>query len=328
MSDAPLPLERYTAETHMSSLEGLVDRYEHEDEPIHYKKAATDVSESTASSCLRYFSDIGLIEAEKQGVYLPSNAVIDFFTKVRESRESAVQEIYSDLQNDPIFKEATFHIDDNGIELSELAEKTAGGLDINKDKIPQIERAIEIFEELEALIINEGGLVFLNDMEAGGASTGDQSDTPPTDGIEQPTESAGIPDPESIDPDELELSPTRGDPESIHEICQVLRSGGTWTSEELEEDTNFASRTLRGHLRYGEELGFVERAEEGISNTQPGFDLGFEEEFTEKTEKLFLQGVLKSEFYVTLLQRCLDRAEATEEGVVITSRHCDPSLVV
>lgn len=326
MSDAPLPLERYTAETHMSSLEGLVDRYEHEDEPIHYKKAATDVSETTSSSCLRYFNDIGLIEAEKQGVYVPSNSVVDFFTKVRESRESAVQEIYTDLQDDPILKEARFHIDEDGMELSELAEKTAGGLNINKDNIPQIERAIEIFEELEAFTIDEGGLVFLNDMEVGDASTGDQSDTPSTDGTEQPTENEGIPNPESIDPDELELSPTRGDPESIYEICQVLRSGGTWTLQELEDDTNFASRTLRGHLRYGEELGFVERAEEGISNTQLGFDLGFEEEFNEKTEKLFLQGVFKSEFYVTLLQRCLGRAEATEEGVVITSRHCEHEI--
>ena len=326
MSDAPLPLDRFTAETHMESLDGLVARYEHEDEPIHYKKAASDVSEATSSSCLRYFNEIGLIEAEKQGVYVPSDAVIDFFTKVRESRESAVQEIYSCLRKDPIFKEATFHIDDDDIELRELAEKTAGGLDINKDAIPQIERAIEIFEELEVLAIDEDGFVSLNGKETGDTSTVDQDNTPPTDSTEQQTESDDNSDLESIDLDELALAPTRGDPKSIHDICQVLRAGGTWTTEELEEDTNFASRTLRGHLRYGEELGFVKRGEDGISNTQSGFDLGFEEKFNEKTAKLFLQGVLESDFYVTLLQRCLSRAETTQGDVVITSRHCEHEL--
>jgi hypothetical protein len=81
MTDISLPLTRFTAETYLQSLRGLVDRYEHEDGPIHYKKAATEVSEATCSSCLSYFNDIGIIKAEKQGVYTPPNEIVDYFIK-------------------------------------------------------------------------------------------------------------------------------------------------------------------------------------------------------------------------------------------------------
>ena len=161
MSEVTLPLVRYSAQTYMKSLEGLVDRYEHEDEPIHYKKAATEVVDTTCSSCLRYFGDLGLINAVKQGVYVPSTPAIDYFTKIRESRKKAVGQITSLLTDDPVFTEVTFHINEDGVKLNELAEKTVGGLDIKKDKISKIKRAVEIFAELEVLAIDDDEVVTL-----------------------------------------------------------------------------------------------------------------------------------------------------------------------
>jgi DNA-binding IclR family transcriptional regulator len=77
-----------------------------------------------------------------------------------------------------------------------------------------------------------------------------------------------------------------------------LKAGGKWKVEEISEETEFANRTVQGHLRYGVELGFIERSDEGYSPTQRGYDLGFEPELNDTTEEQFLQGVLSSVVYV------------------------------
>lgn len=322
MSEVALPLGRFSAETHIDSLEGLVNRYEHEGEPIHYKKAATKVNKSTSSSCLRYFNDIGLIEAEKQGIYVPSSAVIDYFTKVGRAKESANEDIKSKLNDDSLFSEISFHLDDGGIEKNELATRAAGHLEINKDDIPRVERAIEIFVELNSLDIDEDGIVTLpadSDFSAkeSGAEVA-QTESKRPDSVE--SQPSGELDPNEIEPDELDLPPTGGDPESLLIICNSLSAGGIWSSSELAEETEFAKRTTQGHIRYGEELGFIERDEEGLSPTDRGYELGFQSELNNETEELFLQGILESEFYLLFLKRCFENVvESDENGGTITT---------
>lgn len=326
MTDVSLPRPRHAAGTYIQSLKGLVDRYEHEGEPIHYKKAATEMSETSCSSCLKYFNDIGLIEAEKRGVYIPSQPIINFFTKVRDSRENAVQQISSTLNEDPVFKEATFHINDEGIELSELAEKTVGGLDINKNNIPKVERAIEIYAELESLSIdNDSRVSITTEGESGQRS--DETTTEEAETTQQQESHSGKPrDPSRINPDELDLPPTKGDPESLHQVCKELKSGGKWSAEEISEETEFAKRTAQGHVRYGVELGFINRSDDGYSPTQRGYDFGFETGLNETTEDLFLHGVLESDIYLLLLSRCIDRADEEKDTRAIKSSHCEHEL--
>lgn len=321
MDEIALPLDRFSAKTHSESLEGLVDRYEHEGEPIHYKKAAVNVNETTCSSCLRYFNDLDLIKAEKQGVYVPSQSIVDYFTKVGKAKESATKDLISIIIEDTLFKEISFHLDNGGIEKTELANTVAGHLEINKDDIKRIKRAIDIFAELEALQIDEDGKVTLSsDSSVSGEKSSSEpklTDTETTDWAKS-SSSNGL-DFTQIDPVELDLPPTSGDPESLLIVCNSLTAGGTWTSSELAEKTEFAERTARGHIRYGEELGFIERKEEGLSPTERGYDLGFQTGLNEETGKLFLQGILESEFYVLLLSRCFENVlESDDTEAVIT----------
>lgn len=326
MTEIALPRDKFTAQTHVKSLEGLVDRYEHAEEPIHYKKAATDIGDSTASSCLKYFKELGLIIAEKQGVYVPSQPSIDYFTKIRKSRLRAIEKIASILRDDEVFKEVTFHLGEGQVELDELAKKTAGGLDLNKEKISQIERAIEVFAELEALSIDEEGLVTLkSDADIGQVSVEKESENIENEKLGEESQE-GIRAPSEIDLKDIDLSPTRGDPESLHQVCIELKAGGKWTLSEIAEETGFAERTARGHIKYGIKLGFISRSDEEITPTERGYDFGFEPELNETTEELFLQAVLESDFYLILLSRCLDRVEDEDKNPSIKSSHCEREL--
>lgn len=326
MDDYALPLDRFSAQTHIDSLQGLVDRYEHEQEPIHYKKAATTVNKSTCSSCLKYFNDIGLIEAEKQGVYIPSDYIIDFFTKVGEAREKAIEEIASKLEQDPIFDEISFQLDEDGSEQKELATDVAGVLEINKEDISKIERAIEIFAELEVLDVDEEGIVTTRINSDSKLGHKDESDEVGSrEGMTDPS-GAAI-NLEQIDPAELELPSSKGDPESLHVICTHLRSGGKWSISELAEESEFAERTARGHIKYGEELGFIERTEEGVSPTERGYELGFQSELNEESQELFRDGLLESKIYFLLLARVVEHSlDETDEGLVVTKTGAEKEL--
>lgn len=327
MADIALPLTRFSAETHLEALEGLVQRYEHENSPIHYKKAAIDINESTCSSCLRYFGDIGLIHVEKQGVYVPSDPVIDFFTKVGQARENAVQDINELLKDDPVFSEVTFHIDEDEAELEDLAQKVAGTLEINRDDIGQLKRAIEIYAELEILTIDEDDKVTLPDERGPPDSSEreeDQKSETADDSFDGTEESS--PALSDIDPKELELPPPRGYPESLHQLCLTLKQKGQWTVFELAEENESSERTVRRILRYGDDLGFISRTEGKITLTERGYDLGFEPELNDSTNQHFINAVLEYDFYCLLLSRCLDRIDIEAGESALKTSDCEHEL--
>lgn len=327
MTEFALPLDRFTAQTHIQSLEGLVERYEHEEEPVHYKKAAVSVNETTCSSCLRYFSDIGLITAEKQGVYIPSDPAVNLFTKVGAAKEDAIQAIASTLEDDSIYNEVIFHLGEEGIEKEELATNVAGGLEINKDKISSIERAVDIFAELGALNIDEEGVVTKNTHSNSKKDkiSGAEESSEATEDVNQrnPT----VKEPIQIDPSEVELSSSKGDPERLRELCAHLREGGTWSMSGIADEAGLANRTARGHVRYGEDLGFIKREEEGISLTERGYELGFEPTLNDETQNLFLDGVLENSFYTLLLSRCVENVlDGTNEEATLNTTEVEKEL--
>ena len=151
MTEIVLPLDRFSGEKHVTALENLVNRYNSEQEPVHYKKAAIGMSDTTCSSCLRFFHDLELISAEKQGIYVPNDAVINYFRTIGESEKEALKEIKSDLENYSIFSEAQFLISNLDLDKGQLSEEIASQQGIDKEKISRIEKAIEIFIELDLL---------------------------------------------------------------------------------------------------------------------------------------------------------------------------------
>lgn len=326
MSEVALPLTRFSAEMHLKALRGLVQRYQHDREPIHYRKAAVEMNEATSSSCLRYFGDTELIEVEKQGVYVPSGPVIEFFTAEGNQRKRAIRDIRNMLSDDAVFNEVSFHLSDQDLDLDALVQRTTGVIETELDDLEKVERAIEIFAELEALQINEDNVVSLPDEPKltyptepeVGSKEGTTSEED-NDGREEPVPLT------DIEPADLKLSPKRGDPEKLYEYCSILSEKGEWETAELSERTGDSERTLYRHLRYGDELGFVEREHGKPSLTNDGYDLGFEDEFSD-TKEHFLDALLEFDFYALLLNRCLKRVGPEDSDPSIKSSDCEHEL--
>jgi len=184
MSEIPLPLDRFSSDAYFTALEDLVTRYTQEETPIHYKKAAINQSKATTSSCLKFFSDIGLIEAEKAGVYVPSKSVIDFFRKVGESRTSAQEDVRNALMDYDVFSEVIFLAGSGNFTRKELSQKVAGQLDIDKENISSVATAIDIFDLFGYIEISEEGLVKKS------STTDTASDTEESEGGMKPDDAA------------------------------------------------------------------------------------------------------------------------------------------
>jgi hypothetical protein len=155
MSEIPLPASGVSARLHYRSLHDLVDRYESDDEPVHYERAAINVNASDCSRCLKFFGDIGLLNVEKQGVYIPPTYLINFFNKVGTTKEEAKQELFDQLDEYEVFSELIFQgeRDDYGVE--ELAKSVAGQVGADEDEVNQIETFIEILNHLDLISIDD-----------------------------------------------------------------------------------------------------------------------------------------------------------------------------
>lgn len=310
MSDIPLPLDRFSSETYLTALEDLVNRYVQDEEPVHYKKAAINLNESTCSSCLRYFSDIGLIEAEKAGVYTPSKPVINYFRKLGDSKKDAKVEIREILEEYDLFSEVIFLAETGEFDLEDLSNKVVGQLDIDKDDVSSVSKAIKIFSLFEFVKIDdtEDGSVVLPFNSPGNA----EAETDGNTGSE-PDESVNA----SFDKQEatdVEFPPTRGDPESLLELVQALSEGGTHSKESLTDSLDVSKRKVQGTTQYAKALGFVEEREDGYVLTDEGYELTFASEEAEQRE-LFRESIKRCPSYRYILQSSLDELNNGSESL-------------
>ncbi|SET54638.1 ATP-dependent endonuclease [Natrinema hispanicum] len=307
MSDRPLPLDRFSPDAHLTALEDLVKRYDEEREPIHYKKAAINLNETTCSSCLRFFSDISLIEAEKAGVYVPSKPVVDYFRKVGDSKEQARKNIGENLSEYDLFSEAQFLAKNEEFTLDELSTKVAGQLDIDKDNLGSVSTAIEIFSLFGFFKLDtseEDPVVYTSD-DGISPSQDNEKDTE-VESVNL-TSTQELPD----NPREIEFPPTRGNPEALLDLVGVLSKGGTHSVESLTDDLDVSKRSVRGSTKYAKALGFVEETEEGFKLTDDGFELAFASEESER-ENLFKEAIKRCSSYRHILRSSI--AESSEDG--------------
>ena len=309
MSELILPLDRFGSSTHIQALENLVKRYEREEEPIHYRRAALQMNEATASSCLNYFNKLGLInQPGQQGVYEPPIATIEMINNGGDAKE----DIFDIVEDDVVFEEAQF-IQEQGVEdINELAESVASQLDTRYDDEEfdaeedqkRVRRALGIFEELCLL---------------------SRDDETPSETPEEDTEERGSGEAtESIETSPKarqfeEVPPKRADPNRLLEICMVLKQGGNWTIDEIGDEVDVTSDKAINHtISYGRKLGFINSIEdgEGIEASSRGFELGYEEELNENTEELFQDGIVEYDEYVVLLSVVFDDIEPDDSGLV------------
>lgn len=304
MSDVPLPLDRFSSETYLTALEDLVNRYVQDEEPVHYKKAAINLNESTCSSCLKYFSDIGLIEAEKAGVYTPSKPVIDYFRKVGDSKEDAKAEIRGILEEYDIFSEVVFLAETGEFDLDALSNKVAGQLDIDKDDVSSISKTIKIFSRFEFIKIadTEDDSVVLPSKSP---SNREVETRRSTDSEQEEPLNISF---DKQDATDIEFPPARGDPESLLELVEVLSEGGTHSNENLVDSLDVSKRKVRGMTQYARALGFVEERDEGYVLTDEGYELTFASDGVEQRE-LFRESIKRYPSYRYILQSSLDELD-------------------
>lgn len=321
MSDIPLPLDRFSSDTYLTALEDLVNRYTQEEEPIHYKKAAINVGESTCSSCLKYFSDIGLIEAEKAGVYTPSKPVVDYFRKVGDSKERAKAEIREILDDYKLFSEVLFLIDSGEFGLEELSDKVSSQLSIDKENTSSVVKAIEIFSQFGFIEIGDSGddSVVLSSISSDPANIDSrESTTSETDEIDSTEVPSAHQSTDSVfdadDTTDIEFPPTRGDPEGLLELVDVLSEGGTHSTDSLVESLDVSRRSIQGTTQYGRALGFVEEREDGYVLTDEGFELSFASEESDQ-EELFRNSIRQYPAYKYILQSSLSELDDEADSI-------------
>jgi len=293
MSDVSLPRDRFSAETYHTVLDDLVQRYWNEKEPVHYRQAAINHNEKTSSSCLRYLSEINLIEAEKAGVYIPTEEAADYIRNEGGTNLDTINALDDLLSSYSVYSEAKFLVNQGSYDEEELANKIVGQLDLDEDSASQVETAISIFEEFELLEANEDGILKVSRRSSGStegiADDSEESDQPFQGNVE-----------EIVSTDELELPPGRGDPEKLKEIVEVLSSGGTYSKSDIADSASIGKTSVNDVLKYGERLGFIKQTEDGYGLTEEGFDLSFSSD-KEETQKLFRQATLSYDVYCALI---------------------------
>lgn len=311
MADVPLPLDRFSADAHLTALEDLVNRYVREGEPVHYKKAAINLNETTTSSCLRFFSDINLIEAEKAGVYVPSSPVVDYFRKVGEAKEMAIAEIEETLEEYNLYNEVIFLAETSEFEVEELTKKVVGQLGIDKDNQESVSTAIEIFSQFGFLSIGEKqgeSIVQISsknqEQHADLADPNNDSDTQEPGSSTEEYEKSSVRSFDKNTIDEIDFPPTRSDPETLLELLDVLSKGGTHATSELSDSLEVSKRHIQYSTQYGKALGFVEETEDGYELTESGYELSFVSEESEKTE-LLRNGIKNYPSYKHIIQASL-----------------------
>ena len=301
MSDIPLPLDRFSAESYHTALDDLVQRYWNKQEPVHYKEASINLSQSTCSSCLKYLSAIDLIEVEKAGVYIPTEEAANYIRTEGVAKSEAVGDLEQLLESYPVYSEAKFLIKQGSYDEEELAVKIARQLDIDENSTSKVQTAISIFREFGLLEADENGNLSINSGNF--ESSGNVTEKDDREKQKQPFQ-GNVEDIVNID--DIELPPGRGDPEKLIELVDFLSSGGSHTKSKISEESPLSDSSINGVLKYGERLNFIEETEDGYKLTKKGFDLPFVSGENER-QKLFREAILSYDVYCALIFQMADR---------------------
>lgn len=164
MTDLALP-QAYSAEKHVEALENLVKKYDKDEQPVKYSDAAIDMDPSSCSSCLSFWAAIGLIQAEKQGYYVPNQSTSNFVLQYGEAERRAREEIVEELSEDDIYEKLEFIVENSEFGLEKLALEVGGKVGIKEDDVRLLKRYIEILIEFGILERGEDGNIALPEEE-------------------------------------------------------------------------------------------------------------------------------------------------------------------
>lgn len=295
MSEYPLPDDRFSAETYITALENVIERYTALGDPVVYKDAALDgMAATTASSCLAFLKKLGLLETEKQGVYIPPDFIIHFVESGYDTSTQSALDVYSSLDENELYKEARFALGRGEYELNELAEQIADRKEI--EEVDEVEKFLEILDMINLLRFDP------DEVPEDNTELGHEQESQRT---EENISAKSILDLDSVQIDYEEL-PRRANPEQLLDILKVLNQGGTWQNEGIADESGINGKYVSGNLKYGQLLGFIDRTEEGVILTDEGIELAFKDEFDEEAGKMFREQLATIPEYMAILQALAD----------------------
>lgn len=103
----------------------------------------------------------------------------------------------------------------------------------------------------------------------------------------------------SIESDDI---PIRGSPEEFLILIDELKGSGTRQVGNINEEIDDFGRTnLSANVKYGVNLGFIERTADGIILTEDGVELAYAQDNDEDLSTHFISGLQKEEHYLALL---------------------------
>lgn len=302
MGTNALPSTNRSAEKYVTAMENLIERYSAMGKPVKYKEAAMDdMHASDASACLKYFGEVGFLNVEKQGVYVPKEELLEYFDSGFDPSSGAYDALCECLDSaSEVFEEAVFFLSKDDYENEELADRIITAEDeLSKGDDQSVVRFLEIFRYMgliegeavsSAQSEEEQGSESVNSVQNGGDSINLEND---------------------IDEIEVDLGdlPTRGSPESLLEITKKMKQGGSWTIEALGEDDDleFGAKKIRGSINLGAKFGFVKESEdEGYQLSEDGFQLAYIEPDDDDGAEAFQKALEDSKDYLVILKSIND----------------------
>ncbi|WP_120100650.1 hypothetical protein [Halonotius aquaticus] len=303
MSELPLASENATAEKHKQILENFLERYTAQGEPVNYKEAATgDISRAAASPVLKFWHNIGLLNKQKSGVYTPIDPVIKHYEQDFLSSGEAIDELTNILENYEIYSEAEFLIQNNEYEDNRKLAQDIVSIedDLTEDDLGDIVRSIEAIKNINGFArLNDE---YHNETNESNNSVNKEEENNSSTSIKQDSQQFEF----DFEADDL---PRYAGPDNLVSILSLMESGGTWTSDEIDEkdEVDMDKRNINGTLDYGVRLGFIEESDNEYIPTSEGFELYYNEGNDEKLSELLLEAVADFEAYVLVIEETFSK---------------------
>ena len=296
MTDIPLARDNASAEKHVAALENLINRYQSVNEPVNYKETAIGgIGNAAASSALCYWADIGLVNKIQSGVYTPTDEIVQYWLDDFQSSGESAQNVIAILNNYEPYKEAQYVLGRN--EYDDIRELAGDVISIeeslSEDDLGDLVRSLETIQILNLLrtsddaTIDQGVSKSQNKEDSAGLKLDSKGE------INYSSSTFGAED-----------LPRYASPEYLMSILNVMESGGSWTSDEIEDenDIELDKRNINGTLDYGVGLGFIEKSDEGYNPSSKGFELYYSRDNNEKVADILKESVRDFEPYVAILE--------------------------
>jgi hypothetical protein len=302
MSEIPLASDNASAEKHGQILENFIERYRAKNEPVNYKEAATGgINNVAASSALKFWYNIDLIEKEKSGVYIPTDTLIEYYDDGFSSNEDNSKEIKQKLEKYEIYSESMFLIDRGEYEDYRELAKDVISLEedvLSEEDLGDVLRSIQALEYLDLLTKYSESH---NQTNKSDSSLGNSENTKNIVNNEEITLSGF-----KFEADDL---PRYAGPEKLISLLNIMESGGAWSSNELDEkdEIDLSTRNINGTLDYGSKLGFFEHSDDKYTSTSEGFELYYNKNEDDVISDLLREAVSDYKPYILILDQVYNK---------------------